>query len=135
MAKTKSTNNDIQNITQITKDRATWTPLKFVSELKCSWRVSSFCSTCGTPRGICCKKHDYRLCDIFDISWHLSIIYYPINFSPFNFLLRNHFESKYSATYILNPTIWHILDLFMCTILFCFGFFPRNSLILKYIII
>jgi hypothetical protein len=41
----KRTNNDLQNITQKTKDRATRTPLKTMGELMCSRRVSSFCST------------------------------------------------------------------------------------------
>jgi hypothetical protein len=46
----KRTNNDLQNITQKTKDRATRTPLKTMGELMCSRRVSSFCSTSGTRR-------------------------------------------------------------------------------------
>ena len=46
--KKKRTNNDIQNITQETKDRATLTPLKTGGELGYSGRVSSFRSTCGT---------------------------------------------------------------------------------------
>ena len=33
-----------------TKDRVTWTPLKFGGELGCSGRVSSSCSTSGTRR-------------------------------------------------------------------------------------
>jgi len=37
------TNNDLQNITQKTKDRATRTP----HDLRCSGRVGSSCSTCG----------------------------------------------------------------------------------------
>jgi len=32
-------NNDLQNITQKTKDRATRTTLKTGGELRCSWRV------------------------------------------------------------------------------------------------
>jgi hypothetical protein len=40
--------NDLQSTTQKTKDRATRTPLKTVSELRCSERVGSSCSTSGT---------------------------------------------------------------------------------------
>ena len=43
----KRTNNDLQNTTQKTTDRATGTPLKSVGQLSCSWRISSSCSTCG----------------------------------------------------------------------------------------
>jgi len=44
--------NDLQNTTQKTKDRATWTPLKTSGELMCSGRVGSPCSICGTSRVI-----------------------------------------------------------------------------------
>ena len=37
--KDKSTNNYLQNTSQKTKDRATWTPLKTRDQLKCSGRV------------------------------------------------------------------------------------------------
>ena len=46
--KYKRTNNDLQNIyiyIYITKDRVTRTPLKTGSELRCSGRVSSSCSS------------------------------------------------------------------------------------------
>ena len=46
--KYKRTNNDLQSTTQKTKDRATRTPLKTGSELRCSGRESSSCSTSGT---------------------------------------------------------------------------------------
>jgi hypothetical protein len=48
--KDKRTNNDLQNIIQKTKDRATRIPLKTGGrgELECSGRVSNSCSTCGT---------------------------------------------------------------------------------------
>ena len=42
----KMKNNNLQNITQKTKDRATRTPLKTGGDLRCSGRVSSFGSTC-----------------------------------------------------------------------------------------
>jgi hypothetical protein len=48
MAKQKGTNNDLQNTTQKTSDRATRTLLKTGGELTCSGRVGSFCSTSGT---------------------------------------------------------------------------------------
>ena len=44
MAKRKRTNNDLQNITQKTNDRATGIPLNTESDLWCSRRVSSCCS-------------------------------------------------------------------------------------------
>ena len=47
MAKIKSTNNDLQNTTQKTKDRATRTLLKTGGELGWSGRVGSSCSTGG----------------------------------------------------------------------------------------
>jgi len=42
----RRTNNDLQNTTQKTKDRRTRNPLQPGGELKCSERVSIFCSTC-----------------------------------------------------------------------------------------
>jgi len=50
MTKKKKDNNDLQNITQNAKYRATRTPLKIGGELRCSGRVSSYCSTSGTSR-------------------------------------------------------------------------------------
>ena len=44
----KRTNNNLQKITQKTKDRAARTPSKIRSELRCSGRVISSCSTCDT---------------------------------------------------------------------------------------
>jgi hypothetical protein len=43
----KRTNNDLQNITQKTEDRATPTPLKTEGELRCSGRVSCSFPACG----------------------------------------------------------------------------------------
>jgi hypothetical protein len=43
-----SNDNDLQNITQKTKDRSTRTPHTTRGELGCSGWVGSFCSTCGT---------------------------------------------------------------------------------------
>ena len=48
--KDQRTNNDLQNITNKDKDRVTRTPPKTGGELRCSGRVSSFCSTSGTRR-------------------------------------------------------------------------------------
>jgi hypothetical protein len=46
--KNQRTNNDLQNITQKTKDQATWTSLKTGSELGCSGKVGSSWSTSDT---------------------------------------------------------------------------------------
>ena len=48
--RTLRTNNNLQNITQKTNDRTTRTPLKTRSELMCSGRVSSSCTTFGNRR-------------------------------------------------------------------------------------
>jgi len=48
MKKDKTTNNDLQNTTQKTKDWATRTPLKTGGELRCSGRVRSTGTICGT---------------------------------------------------------------------------------------
>ena len=48
MKKHKRTNNDTQYITHKTKDQATRTPLNTGSEIRCSGRFSSACSTCST---------------------------------------------------------------------------------------
>ena len=50
MAKRKRMNNDLQNTTQKTKDRAPRTPLSTAGELVCFGRVSSSCSSCGNRR-------------------------------------------------------------------------------------
>jgi len=56
MKKEKTTNNDLQNITQKTQNRATRTPLKTGDGLRYSRRVSSSCSTCDTRR-VTVKRH------------------------------------------------------------------------------
>ena len=50
MAKIKRTNNDLRNIKQKIKDRATRNPLNIGGELRCSGRSSISCSTCGIRR-------------------------------------------------------------------------------------
>ena len=50
MKKSNRTNNNLQNITQKTKDRVTRTPLRIGRELRCSERESSSSSTSGTRR-------------------------------------------------------------------------------------
>ena len=60
MATRKRTSNDLQNITQKTKNRATRTPPKTGCELRGSGRVSSSCSTCDTRR-VTVKRHEHRL--------------------------------------------------------------------------
>jgi hypothetical protein len=58
----KRTNNDLQNTTQKTIDRATRTPLKTGGELCCSGRVSSSCSTSDTRRPtVKLKRHEHHL--------------------------------------------------------------------------
>jgi hypothetical protein len=52
MAKSKRTNNDLQNMTHKSKDRVTQTPLKTGDEPGAPGRVSSSCSTSGTRRVI-----------------------------------------------------------------------------------
>jgi hypothetical protein len=47
MTKRKRANNDLQNITKKTEDRAT---LKTGDEFMCPGRISSSCSTCGIIR-------------------------------------------------------------------------------------
>jgi hypothetical protein len=49
--KGQRTNNNLQNITHRTRDRATRTPLKTGGEPRCSGRVGSSCSTCDN-RGV-----------------------------------------------------------------------------------
>jgi len=46
----KRTNNDLQNITHITKDRATRTQQKIGGELRCSGRVDISCSSSDIRR-------------------------------------------------------------------------------------
>ena len=60
MAKRK--NNDLQNITYKSKNRATRTPLKTGGELICSRWMCSFCSTCDTRR-VTVKRHKH------DMTW------------------------------------------------------------------
>ena len=50
MKTVKKKHDDLQNITQKTKDRTTRTPPKSEYELRWSRWVSSSCSTCGTRR-------------------------------------------------------------------------------------
>ena len=59
MTKRKRTNNDLQNITQNTEDRATRTSLKTGGESRCSGRVISFCSTFNTRR-VTVKRHEHQ---------------------------------------------------------------------------
>jgi hypothetical protein len=59
-AKRKRRNNDLQIITQKTKDKATRIPLKTGGELRCSRRVSSSCSTCDTCH-VTVERHEHHL--------------------------------------------------------------------------
>jgi len=60
MAKRKRTNNDLQNITQTTKDRTTRTLLDTVVELRCSGRVSSCCATSGHTHNFILDRLPYE---------------------------------------------------------------------------
>jgi hypothetical protein len=66
--KDKQKNNDLQNITQKTKDGARRTPLQIGGELRCSERISSSCSTCGTR---CVVLTFYILLDSYDYLRHV----------------------------------------------------------------
>ena len=61
MAKRKRTNNDLQNITHKTKDRATWTPLKIRGELR------------GSPEGLTVPAPLVRvICNWFKVLFQCS---------------------------------------------------------------
>jgi hypothetical protein len=68
MAKRKRTNNDLQNITNKTKDRVTQTPLNTGDELMFSGRESRSCSTSGTHRVNNISQWDNRLCGVLNLS-------------------------------------------------------------------
>ena len=57
---TMAKGNDLQNITQKTKDRATRTLLKTAGELRCSGRVSSYCSTREAYR-FTVEQHEHQM--------------------------------------------------------------------------
>jgi hypothetical protein len=69
--KDKRTNNDLLNITQKTKDRATRSPIKTGGELGCPERVSRSCSTSDTRR-VTVKQHEHRL--IWKLGWTLVCV-------------------------------------------------------------
>ena len=75
-----------------TKDRVTRTPLKTGVELRCSGRVGSFCSTCGTRRVNLVKTYTLEctycavgirslshMSDVFEQSYLLGHSRYPAN--------------------------------------------------------
>jgi hypothetical protein len=74
----KRINNYLQNITQKTKDRATWTLLNTEGELRCSV-VSSSCSTCGT------RHYEWKRTKSEQIKWisstllHYKMVYVDTN--------------------------------------------------------
>jgi hypothetical protein len=63
--KDKRTNNDLQNLTYITKNRVLRTPQKNKGELRYSGRVGSSCSTSST-------RH---ISSDFEIQWERYILY------------------------------------------------------------
>jgi hypothetical protein len=58
-------NNDLQNPTQKTKDRATQSPLKSRGELRCFGRVDSSCFSSGTS--FVTKLDDIVQCQLAEI--------------------------------------------------------------------
>jgi hypothetical protein len=62
MDKIKRTNNDVQNTTQKTKDRATRTPLNTGGELRSSWKDRQFQHHMWHPyiRKPCTRKNVFR---------------------------------------------------------------------------
>jgi len=67
MVKRKRTNNDLQNITYKTNDRATRTPVDTGGELVSPRRVSSSFSTCDTRR-VTVKRHEHHMEIVLDTS-------------------------------------------------------------------
>jgi hypothetical protein len=75
MTKRKRTNNDLQNIIQKATDRATRTPLKTKVELRCSGRVSSYCSTSGTHHvGLVIKPNRTGKCFMISGTYSWSFV-------------------------------------------------------------
>ena len=66
---TKRTNNDLQNITQKTEDRATQTELKTGGELMCSWRVAGP-APYVTPVVLLLNDTNIILTNITDVAGH-----------------------------------------------------------------
>jgi hypothetical protein len=66
VAKRKSTNNDLQNI-HIKLRSSNTNPTKIWGELRCSGRVSSFCSTSGTNVFPVSYSLKYVLIDFVDV--------------------------------------------------------------------
>ena len=67
--------------THKTKDRVTRTPLKTGGELRCSGRVSSFCSTSG-PRRVNLVKNPLIILSISNNKYNQDGIYYWQQISP-----------------------------------------------------
>jgi len=74
MEKHKGVNNDLQNTTQKTKDRATRTPLKTVDELtQVIQKAKQFLFRIGQPSYYSCYKSGYK-----SFTWEQSFIYFVV---------------------------------------------------------
>ena len=111
MAKRKRTNNDLQNTTQKTKDRATRTPLKTRGELRCSRMVSK------TNRLGCKRKINYyHTIWMLKITYIIAVIYFLADASSWFILAKKgsvqcYFQHKFSIC-----TYWQI---FPATVSIC----------------
>ena len=76
MKRDKRTNNDLQNNTLKTKDRATRTPLKTGGDLRCFGWGSSYCSTSGT-RVVTLVTNS---CPSRSTARHVALIYFISHF-------------------------------------------------------
>jgi hypothetical protein len=79
----KRTNIDQQNITQKTTDRVMQTPLNTGGEHRCSGRVSSSCSICGTRYGTLATRTCYCFLNL------LNLIIHVFNLHVFNLHVFN----------------------------------------------
>ena len=104
IAKTKRTNNDLQNTTQKTKDWITQAPLRTRGELCCSGRVSNSCSSIRTS-----------LAKLWESALSYNSIICSTGFDPLLVLLsgivvNNHCIAFALIRPMLEPYIYHTLD-------------------------
>ena len=97
MVKRKRKNNNLQYITQNTKDQATQTPLKTRDKLRCSERVNSSCSISGTYRVTLVTQV------LLKLSFHNQILccFHCLcqNWYYFANSMRNNFFTKHKCMY------------------------------------
>ena len=91
-------NKDLHNITQKTKDRATRAPLKTRSRLRCSGRVCSSYSTCGTLVLLLIHTRWQHLYSMYITSWTwLSwsmVLTKSLVIWPFDFKLQKYLDES-----------------------------------------